>query len=164
MKLRLQHRQNRIAAAFVGQRDLTPAKFRRGAQMVLAAISPCHQLRAKADTQHRLVSLPHAPHQARQFGQVGVGIVGQRVLFATQHHQRIMIGPVRQSFARPGAKYLNFRVRLAQGGAHLSKRGHFGIVDHRNAHACPHFCLTARMTMPARQGQEPACGFALANP
>jgi len=136
-EIRAKDRKHRVTAPAIGEFHPVPAELRRGAEVVLAPPCACHQLRAKADAQNRLVGLAHAPHEPGKIGKVWVGIVGQRVLFSAEDHQRVVIGTVRQGLARPGAKDLDFGVRLPKGHTDLAQGRHFRILDDRDAHACP---------------------------
>ena len=127
--------QHRVVLAFCGQLHLGPAKFRRGADVVGAAKGAGGELRAKADAKRRAVGGGEAGDQFCQLGQIGVGVIGQRILLAAKDDQGVMVGGVlRQGLAEMGFEKVDPRAGFVQRDADLAVVGDAGIFDDGDAH------------------------------
>ena len=146
-------REDGIGAARLGQGDVGPAEFRRGAQVVFRAIGPGQQLRAKADAENGFVGHCIGLHQAGQRGQVGVGVVVGRGLFAAEHHQRVRLRYCGQGLAGPGPMLVDQRGAFVQRDADLAVVRDAGILDDGDAHGGS--CLRGDFAGGAGRGQEP---------
>jgi hypothetical protein len=126
--------QHRIILGRLQPLDAVPAKFQRAADLIARPQSPRQQLRAETYPQNGLSSRTGVAHQRREAWQIGVALIGQRVLLTAKHHHGIMGTQRRQKAIPPRPEHLDPRRCLVQGNADLSVMGDFGIFYDRYMH------------------------------
>jgi hypothetical protein len=131
-------RQHRVGLRFRRQRNALPAEFLDAADPVLCPKGARDQLAAEADAEYGTVPGGEIARQVEQSGKVGILVVGQRVLPAAQHHQRIMAGGVLgQRLAAIGPAQVDLGFRFCKRRADLAEPGIVEILDDQHPHRHP---------------------------
>ncbi|MCY1240076.1 hypothetical protein D9M72_529050 [compost metagenome] len=99
---------------------------------------------AEADAEHRALAVAEATHQRCKLRQVGESLVVERVLLATEHHERVeAVGCLRNRVAGIGAANLDLRLDLAKRRADLAELGLRHVFHHQYPHQNLPFAVSA---------------------